>query len=98
MTLISSEVRVNAFGEVCWTFASRYKLREPIQGSSDTTAALNTDLGFNSYSTFTGKFDRKFTHKNHFYIAGSNYNHSKQQILAPTVAFQEARPSTRERA
>jgi hypothetical protein len=53
-----------------------------------TAVDLNTDLGFNSYSTFTGKFDWKFTHKNHFYLAGSNYNHSKQQVLERTIVFQ----------
>ncbi len=60
-----------------------------IQGSSDTTAVdLSKDLGFNSYSTFTGKVDWKFTHKNHFYLVGSNYNHSHQLVLNRTIVFQ----------
>lgn len=60
-----------------------------IQGNSDTTAVdLNKDLGFNSYSTFTGKVDWKFTHKNHFYLVGSNYDHSKQKVLERTIEFQ----------
>jgi hypothetical protein len=29
---------------------------------------LTKDLSFNSYSTFAGKVDWKFTHKNHFYV------------------------------
>lgn len=60
-----------------------------IQGSSDATAVdLNKDLGFNSYSTFSGKVDWKFTHKNHFYLVGANYNHSKEKVLARTIEFQ----------
>ena len=60
-----------------------------IQGSSDaTTVDLNKDLGFNSYSTFTGKLDWKFTHKNHFYLVGSNYTHSRQRVLERTIVFQ----------
>ena len=29
---------------------------------------FHKDLNFNSYSTFAGKIDWKFTHKNHFYV------------------------------
>jgi hypothetical protein len=29
---------------------------------------FHTDLNFGSYSTFAGKVDWKFTHKNHFYV------------------------------
>ena len=34
---------------------------------------LQKDLGFNNYSTFMGKLDWKFTHKNHLYIAGEAF-------------------------
>jgi hypothetical protein len=48
---------------------------------------FSRDFGFNSYSTFAGKFDWKFTRKNHFYVAGSPFNQSRQVVLARTVNF-----------
>src|SRR3974377_862743 len=43
-----------------------------LQGSADSgTVDLTKDLNFNSYSTFFGKMDWKFTHKNHLYVFGS---------------------------
>src|SRR3974377_2554812 len=43
-----------------------------LQGSADSgTVDLTKDLNFNSYSTFFGKLDWKFTHKNHLYVFGS---------------------------
>jgi len=60
-----------------------------VQGSSDATSVdLSKDFGFNSYSTFTGKADWKFTHKNHFYLVGSNYQQVRQRVLARTIEFQ----------
>lgn len=49
---------------------------------------LQKDLGFNNYSTFAGKLDWKFTHKNHFYIAGEAFNSSRQTVLTRTITFQ----------
>ena len=40
-----------------------------IRAQGDTYPVdLTRDLNFNSYSTFVGKVDWKFTHKNHFYL------------------------------
>jgi hypothetical protein len=49
---------------------------------------LQKDLGFNDYSTFAGKLDWKFTHKNHFYIGGEAFNSSRQTVLTRTFTFQ----------
>jgi len=47
-----------------------------IQGQGDTVAIdLVKDLNFNTYSTFAGKVDWKFTRKNHFYVAFSPFRH-----------------------
>lgn len=60
-----------------------------IQGSADNGAIdLNKDLGFNSYSTFSGKIDWKFTHKNHIYLVGSSFDQTRQHVLNRTVTFQ----------
>src|SRR5215469_10134406 len=45
-----------------------------LEGSAETDAHsidLEKDLHFNNYSTFFGKLDWKFTHKNHIYVFGS---------------------------
>jgi hypothetical protein len=40
-----------------------------IRAQGDTYPVdLTKDLSFNSYSTFAGKVDWKFTHKNHLYV------------------------------
>ena len=49
---------------------------------------LQKDLGFNNYSTFAGKLDWKFTHKNHLYIGGEAFNSSRQTVLTRTITFQ----------
>ena len=49
---------------------------------------LQKDLGFNNYSTFMGKLDWKFTHKNHLYIAGEAFKSSRQTVLTRTITFQ----------
>jgi len=60
-----------------------------IQGSTQTGAIdLNKDLGFNSYSTFSGKIDWKFTRKNHIYLVGSSFDQTRQHVLQRTVVFQ----------
>lgn len=59
------------------------------QGSNDTgTVDLQKDIGFNSYSTFNGKLDWKFTRKNHLYVTGSSYDQSRQNELQRTITFQ----------
>jgi hypothetical protein len=62
-----------------------------IQGSKtgdSTSIDLQRDLGFNSYSTFAGKFDWKFTRKNHLYVAFIPLYSSHQTILNRTFTFQ----------
>ncbi len=46
------------------------------------------DLGFNSYSTFSGKVDWKFTRKNHLYVTIIPYNFERQTVLNRTIVFQ----------
>lgn len=58
------------------------------RGANDpTNIDLQGDLHFNSYSTFAGKLDWKFTHKNHFYVAGIAFNSSRQVVLNRTIVF-----------
>ncbi len=60
-----------------------------VQGSNETdTINLQKDFGFDSYSTFSGKLDWKFTHKNHFYVIGSSFNQTRQATLVRTINFQ----------
>jgi hypothetical protein len=49
---------------------------------------VDKDVGFNSYSTFLGKADWKFTHKNHLYFVATNFNQSKDFVLNRTITFQ----------
>src|SRR5271165_3260622 len=49
---------------------------------------LSKPFGFNSYSTFTGKVDWKFTHKNHLYLAASPFSQTRQTVLNRTIDFQ----------
>ena len=60
-----------------------------IHGSNDSGSIdLNKDLGFNSYPTFSGKVDWKFTRKNHLYVAISPLDTSRQTVLNRTFTFQ----------
>jgi hypothetical protein len=60
-----------------------------LQGSADSdTIDLTKDLNFNSYSTFFGKLDWKFTHKNHLYVFGSRLTSSQQTVLTRTFTFE----------
>ena len=60
-----------------------------IQGSNDTGSVdLNKDLGFSSYSSFSGKVDWKFTRKNHLYVAIIPLETSRQTVLSRTFTFQ----------
>jgi hypothetical protein len=75
------KVRIDGF----WAYSSP---SGNIQGSSDSgTVDLQKDLGFNSYSTFVGKIDWKFTRKNHFYFSAAPFDTSRQTILARTITF-----------
>src|SRR6516165_9798093 len=59
-----------------------------LQGSGDSsTIDLTKDLNFNSYSTFFGKLDWKFTHKNHLYVFGSRLTSSQETVLTRTFTF-----------
>src|SRR5579884_1728727 len=59
-----------------------------IQGSNDTvTINLQKDFGFNSYATFTGKIDWKFTHKSHLYLVGSSFDQTREATLLRTITF-----------
>jgi hypothetical protein len=49
---------------------------------------LQKDIGFNSYSTFDGKLDWKFTRKNHLYFIGTDFDQSKTVTLNRAVVFQ----------
>jgi len=49
---------------------------------------LHKDIGFNSYSTFSGKLDWKFTRKNHVYLVGAAFDQSRQSVLQRTFVFQ----------
>jgi len=58
------------------------------QGSSDVKAIdLTADLHFGSYSTFVGKVDWKFTHKNHLYVLAIPFDSNRQVVLDRTVVF-----------
>ena len=78
----SYKIRVSGF----WFYSNP---SGDIQGSTERgTIDLNKDLGFNSYSTFSGKLDWKFTHKNHVYLVGSSFDQTRQHVLDRTVMFQ----------
>jgi hypothetical protein len=60
-----------------------------VQGHADQVPVdFQSDLHFNTYSTFSGKVDWKFTHKNHLYIAVSPFFTDKQTTLNRTITFQ----------
>jgi hypothetical protein len=49
---------------------------------------LQKDVNFNSYSTFTGLVDWKFTRKNHLYFIATRFDQTKTVTLNRTVVFQ----------
>lgn len=60
-----------------------------IHGSNDSGSIdLTKDLGFESYPTFSGKVDWKFTRKNHLYVTIIPLNTSRQTVLDRTITFQ----------
>jgi len=56
--------------------------------TSGNIISLHKDLAFSSYSTFAGKLDWKFTHKNHLYLVGAAFDQSRQIVLQRTIMFQ----------
>jgi hypothetical protein len=61
-----------------------------LQGSASTDLGpidLVKDLHFETYSTFFGKLDWKFTHKNHIYVFGSRLSSAKETVLTRTITF-----------
>ncbi len=48
---------------------------------------FNRDFNFNDYSTFSGKIDWKFTHKNHLFFVATPLNQSKGAVLNRTITF-----------
>ena len=63
-----------------------------IHGMNDTGSVdLTKDLGFESYPTFSGKVDWKFTRKNHLYVTIIPLDTSRQTVLSRTFTFQGRR-------
>jgi hypothetical protein len=59
-----------------------------IRAQGDTYPVdLTGDLNFNSYSTFIGKVDWKFTHKNHFYLVVVPYWSSQTTTLSRDIVW-----------
>ena len=78
----SYKVRVDGF----WFYSNP---TGDIQGSTESGLInLQKDLGFNSYSTFAGKVDWKFTRKNHLYFVGSSFNQTRSVVLNRDIVFQ----------
>jgi hypothetical protein len=48
---------------------------------------FNRDFHFGDYSTFAGRFDWKFTHKNHLYFEAMPLNQSTSAVLNRTITF-----------
>lgn len=79
----SYKVRIDGF----WTYSNP---SGTIQSSVANGAIdLNQDLGFGSYSTFAGKLDWKFTHKNHLYVVGIAFNSTRETVLTRTITFKD---------
>lgn len=58
-------------------------------GTNDSGSVdLTKDLGFNSYPTFSGKVDWKFTRKNHLFVTIIPLDTSRQTVLNRTFTFQ----------
>jgi hypothetical protein len=48
---------------------------------------FDRDFGFNTYSTFAGKLDWKFTRKNHLYVVASPFIQSRTVMINRTINF-----------
>jgi hypothetical protein len=49
---------------------------------------IHKDIPFQSYSSFSGKLDWKFTHKNHLYFAASDFDRTLTVSIARPITFQ----------
>src|SRR5437868_3928284 len=49
---------------------------------------LSKDIGFQSYSTFSGKLDWKFARKHHLIIEATPFSSSRQTVLNRNITFQ----------
>lgn len=59
------------------------------QGENESgTIDLQTDVGFESYSTVAGKVDWKFTRKNHLYFVASAFDQTRSVTLNRTLVYQ----------
>jgi hypothetical protein len=54
----------------------------------DGSFDLQKDVHFNSYSTFSGMVDWKFTRKNHFLFGVTPFDRTKQFVANRTITFQ----------
>ena len=82
MTSIPYKLRIAGF----WFYSNP---SGTIQGAGDTVPIdFQKDLGFSSYSTFTGKLDWKFTRKNHLTFAATPFDQSRQTLLMRTIVFE----------
>lgn len=78
----SYKLRVDAF----WFYSNP---SGNFQASGPSTPIdINYDLGFNSYSTFAGLVDWKFTHKNHLTFAVSPFEQTRTVVLKRTIMYQ----------
>ena len=76
------KVRIGGF----WLYA--YPGGSITDATSGDVIDLQKDFSFGPYSSFAGKFDWKFTHKNHIYVTGANFSHSRVATLQRTIVFQ----------
>jgi hypothetical protein len=76
------KMRLDAF----WFYSSP---SGSIRGNAGTDIPIDfhRDLGFETYPTFYGTVDWKFTHKNHFYITISPFWTSRQTTLNRQIVF-----------
>lgn len=80
--LDSYKIRVDGF----WFYSNP---SGNIQGSSENDRInIDSDLGFNSYSTFSGLVDWKFTRKNHLVFAVSPFEQTRTTVLKRTITYQ----------
>ena len=74
--------------DTVWFFSSPSGYIQGTKTGDSATIDFQKDLGFNSYSTFGGKIDWKFTRKNHFYVVINPFYTSHQTTLNRTFTFQ----------
>jgi hypothetical protein len=78
----SYKLRLDAF----WFYAQPTGTFSGTRGNGSFD--LQADVAFQSYSTFTGRVDWKFTRKNHLFFAVTPFSHSKSFVAARTITFQ----------